>query len=117
MALEELKKDLIDANADIKSYLEYSEEYLKLRVFKLFMVSLTTFAHILLVGSIGLLALFFLSIAVSMYIGSTLDSTFQGFLIVGIVYVAFGIMGYFLRHKLDGPILHMFSKHFFSKEP
>ena len=52
MAFEELKMDLKEADADLRSYLEHSEEHLKLKVFKVFMVSVTSAAQALLIGAI-----------------------------------------------------------------
>jgi len=113
MAFEKLKKDLIEADADVRSYLEHSEEYLKLKVFKIVMRSITAGAHMLLVGAIALLALFLLSIAACLGIGQWLDNTFYGFLIVGGFYVIVAIVSYLLRHKLNGPFLRRFSFYYF----
>jgi len=62
MAFETLKKDLIEAEADMKSYLETSDELFKLKIFKLLMVGGTAMAQTLLIGGMILLALFVLSI-------------------------------------------------------
>ncbi len=116
MAFDELKQDLMEANADIKSYLEHSEEYLKLKVFKLFMISLTSFAQILAVGALLLLALFFLSTAISLALGAWFDNTFYGFAAVGLFYVLLGGLVYINRERIDRPIIRKFSKYFFDKE-
>jgi hypothetical protein len=113
MAFEELKKDLVEANADIKSYLEHSEEYLKLKAFKVFMISVTSMTHAVLIGLVLLLALFFLSIAVSMALGSALGKPVYGYLIVGVFYVLLAVLIYVFRARIDKPILKKFSKHFF----
>lgn len=116
MAFDELKKDLVEANADIKSYLEHSEEYLKLKAFKVFMVSVTSVAHVFLIGVALLLALFFLSIAISLAIGAALGKPVYGYLIVGAFYVLLSILFYIFRDRIDRPILQKFSKHFFDKD-
>ncbi len=113
MAFEKLKKDLMEADADVRSYLDNSEEYLKLKVFKILMRSITAGAQVLLVGAIALLALFLLSFAASFGIGQWLDNTFYGFLIVGGFYVIVGIVCYLLRHRLNGPLLRRFSFYYF----
>ena len=113
MAFDELKQDLMEANADIKSYLEYSEEYLKLRVFKLLMVSFTSFSRVLVIGGVSILALLFLSIAASVALGSALQNTTYGFLLVGVFYVFLSVILFLFRDRLDRPVLKKFSKHFF----
>lgn len=106
----------MEANADIKSYVEYSEEYLKLKVFKIFMASVTSMTQILMIGALLLLALFFLSTAISMALGTALGNTVYGFMIVGIFYIVVGILLTVFRDRIDRPILRKFSKHFFDKE-
>ena len=113
MAFDELKKDLVEANADIKSYLEHSEEYLKLKAFKIFMVTVTSTTHALLIGLAMLLALFFLSIAISLAIGNALGKPVYGYLIVGAFYLLLSVLFYIFRDRIDRPILRKFSKHFF----
>ncbi|RKN80405.1 hypothetical protein [Ulvibacterium marinum] len=113
MAFEELKRDLTETDADVRSYLENSEEYLKLKVFKVLMGMITSGAQIILVGAIALLALLILSLAASFVIGEALDSSYYGFVIVGTAYVFIAIICYLLRDRLNGPILRKFSKHYF----
>lgn len=113
MAFEELKKDLVEANADIKSYLEHSEEYLKLRTFKVFVKSVTSMAHAVLIGLAFFLAFFFLSIAASLALGSVFGKPVYGYLIVGTFYVILSILLFIFRDKIDKPIIRTFSKHFF----
>lgn len=113
MAYDELKRDLTEADADVRSYLEHSEEYFKLKTFKVFMVSVTTAAQALLVGAVALLALFILSLAASYALGLVLGNTYQGFLIIGLFYAVLAILCYLLRDKLNAPLLRKFSKYFF----
>lgn len=103
----------MEANADIKPYLENSEEYLKLRVFKLLMVSFTSFSRVLVIGGVSILALLFLSIAASVALGSALQNTTYGFLPVGAFYVFLAVILLLFRDRLDGSVLKKFSKHFF----
>lgn len=116
MAFDELKQDLTEAQAEIKSYLESSEEYLKLKVFKMFMVSLTAFAHFLAIGAMLLLALFFLSTAASLAIGKSFSDPLYGFLLVGLFYVLAATGIYIFRKRIDRPIIRKFSKYFFEEE-
>lgn len=113
MALEELKQDLIEADADLRSYLETSEEYLQLKVFKILMHSVTNLAQIALVGTLVVLALVLLSLGASLAINEKMNSFYIGFVIVGLVYVLIAVLCYFFREKLDKPLLRKFSKHYF----
>jgi cbb3-type cytochrome oxidase subunit 1 len=113
MAFEELKKDLIDADVNIRSYIKNSDEYIRLKVFKIFMRSITTFAQILLIGSVFLIALLIVSLAVSFGIGQAMDNLFYGFLIVGLFYTIIGMLCYVFREKLNKPLIRMFSRYYF----
>lgn len=113
MVFEEIKQDLTEVEADVRSYLENSEEYLQLKVFKIFMTYVTASAQILLVGIILVLALFAISIGASLALNEKLDSFYLGFIIVGGIYVLIAILCYFLRDGLNGPLLRKFSKNYF----
>lgn len=113
MAFHELKKDLMEADANMRSYLEHSEEYARLKAFKVLMRMITESAQVLLVGALAFLALLFLSLSASYALGKALNDTFYGFLIIGGAYVIVGLLGYFFRHWLEKPLLRKFSKHYF----
>jgi len=113
MSFEEMKKDLMEADADIRSYLENSEEYIRLKIFKVLMGMITSVAQFIMVGALTLFALFILSLAASFAIGEALESTYYGFIIIGSVYVVIAILCYIFRKRLNGPLLRKFSKHYF----
>ncbi|MGB5434857.1 MAG: hypothetical protein WBM98_03120 [Maribacter sp.] len=113
MAFDELKKDLMEADVDIRSYLENSEEYFKLKIFKALMRAVTSFTQLLVVGAIVFLALFFLSLALSQGISTALGNDYYGYIIVGGSYVIIAIFCYLFREKLDRPLLRKFSKFYF----
>ncbi len=113
MAFEEFKQDLIGAEADMRSYMENSDEYLKLKVFKVVMHYVTGISQVLLIG-IGLVfALLFLSFAASLALSEALDSYVVGFIIIGSFYALVGILLYIFRERLNAPILKKFSKYYF----
>jgi hypothetical protein len=116
MALNELKYNISEIDEHIHSYVEESVEYAKLKSFKLSMVIVTYFAKLFFIGIIGLLALLLLSLAISLAIGSMLDNTIYGFLIVGLVYVVCGIVFFIYRDVVNKPILRAFSNQFFEDE-
>ena len=66
MAFEEFKQDLMGAEADMRSYMENSDEYLKLKVFKVVMHHVTGISQFLLIGIGFVFALLFLSFAASL---------------------------------------------------
>ena len=113
MAFEELKENFIEADAKVRSYIDLSKEYYQLKGFKFLMHGITSLSKVVVVASVGMMALFFLSMAASFGIGQSLDNTFYGFLCVGIFYVVLGIIAYALRHKFNKPILKKFSTFYF----
>ncbi len=113
MAIDDLKKDLIEADADIRSYLKHSEEYFKLKVFKALMRAITSFSHFFILGAILLMGMFFISIAVSYVIGDAMGNALYGFLIVGGFYVILAVLCYIFRERLDRPLLRKFSKYYY----
>ena len=113
MALDELKRDLTVAEADVRSYLENSEEYVKLKIFKVLMELVTIFAQTLLIGALSLLALVLLSWAASNALNGALESAYLGYLLIGMGYILIAVICYFLRDRLNRPLIRTFSKHFF----
>ncbi|MCM4172502.1 hypothetical protein DHD32_13505 [Arenibacter sp. TNZ] len=113
MALEDIKESFTEIDNDVRSYIENTGEYYKLQVFKITMRSLTSFAKVLMVGSIALLALFMLSFAAAYGIGIWLENTFLGFMFVGLFYVVVGTICFLYRDKLDKPMLKKFSEYYF----
>jgi len=113
MAFEELKKDLIGAEADMRSYIENSDEYLRLKIFKIVMLHVTGILQVLLIGVGFVFALLFLSFAIGLILSDVLDSSFGGFIIVGSFYIVVGVLLYVFRERLNAPILKKFSKYYF----
>ena len=113
MAFEELKEDLMGAEADMRSYVEHSDEFLRLKIFKVVMHHLTGIAQFVLIGIGFVFALLFLSFAACLALSDQLDSYFSGFIIVGVFYMLIGFLIYMFRKKLNGPIIKKFSKHYF----
>lgn len=79
------------------------------------MQGITMAAKVFLVGSMVLLALLFLSIGLAYWLGSLLNNISQGFLVIGLVYVLFGILLFVMRKKLERPILKKFSEFYFDE--
>ena len=115
MAFKEVKENFSDAEDTAKSYIDSSRAFYKLKGFKVLMKGVMVFVKIASVGVMILLALLFLSISAAFWIGSELESTYQGFLIVGGVYLLLGLIIYLLRHSLRKPLLQKFSEFYFDE--
>ena len=113
MGFDDLKKDLIEADVDIRSYLENSEEYFKLKIFKALMRAVTSFTHFFLLGALMVMGLFFISLALSYVIGDAMGNTLYGFFIVGAFYLVVAVLCYIFRGRLDRPLLRKFSRYYF----
>ncbi|WP_273565718.1 hypothetical protein [Maribacter halichondriae] len=113
MAFDELKKDLMEADTDVRSYLEHSDEYLKLQVFKILMQFLTTSLQTVLVSLGVVFVLLFLSLGASLALCEVLDSYYLGFVLVGGFYVVVSILLYIFRKRWNGPVLRKFSPLYF----
>lgn len=115
MAFEELKENLSEVDSNVRSYIESNIEYYQLKSFKILMKSITSLTKMVMIGAIVLLVILFLSFAASYSIGEALDNTAYGFLIVGFFFILVGLIIYFLRHKVEKPLLNKFSKYYFDK--
>lgn len=116
MAFEELKKDLTESQRSAKEYLESTSDYYQLKIFRFLMKAVIALTMVLLLGTIGFLLLFFVSIAASMAIGESLGSDTGGFLVVALIYFVLGVLAYIFRRKLEAPVLKSFSKNYFDDE-
>lgn len=115
MAFEELKENFADAEATARSYIESSRQFYKLKGFKVLMKAVIVFAKIASVAITAILALLFLSVSAAFWIGSELENTSQGFLMVGAFYILLGILFYLLRNRLSKPLLKKFSEFYFDE--
>jgi len=116
MAFDEIKKNLSEVDDEVRSYVENSIAYYKLKSFKIFMRGVTTFAKVLLLAIIFLPTIIIISIAAAFGIGNLLDNIFYGFLIVAAFFIIVFFIVYLLRNKLDKPLLKIFSKYYFDEK-
>lgn len=115
MAFEELKENFAEAEASAKSYIESSRQFYKLKGFKVLMKAVLVFAKIASVVVMLVMALLFLSLSAAYWIGTELDSTALGFLVIGAFYILLGTLIYLMRHKLAKPLLKKFSEFYFDE--
>ena len=113
MALDKIQKDLIAAENALGSYLKHTEEYVELKMFQVFMRTITWLVKVMLVGATVFIAILVLSLAAALGIGQTIGNTSHGFLIIGGFYVLLVLVCLLLRHKLDAPLIKRFSNYYF----
>ena len=115
MAFEKLKENVLDTDVNIHAYLKSSEDYIKLKSFKVLMLGVTYITKVIVIGALTCIMLLILSFAVAFRLAQVLGDTFYGFLIVGLFYALVVMVVYFLRDKFNGPLLRKFSKCYFIK--
>lgn len=115
MAFEEVKENFSEAEDSARSYIQSSREFYKLKGFKVLMKAVMVFVKIASVGVMVMMALLFLSISAAFWIGTELDKTSLGFLIVGGFYLLVGLVIYLFRHSLRKPLLKKFSEFYFDE--
>ena len=99
MAFEKLKENVLDADVNIHAYIKSSEDYIKLKSFKVLMLGVTYITKVIIIGALACIMLLILSFAVAFRLAQILDDMFYGFLIVGLFYVLVVVVVYFLRNK------------------
>lgn len=116
MAFEKLKENVLDTDVNIHAYIKSSEDYIKLKSFKVLMLGVTYITKVIVIGALVCIMLLILSFAVAFRLAQILDDTFYGFLIVGLFYVLVVVVVYFFRNKCNAPLLRKFSKCYFIKD-
>jgi hypothetical protein len=113
MAFEELKNDLMGLKTNMGSYLEHSDEYYRLKIFKVLSKNATGILKLLLIAISSLFALLFLSFAACLWLSELMNSYFIGFLIIAGTYIFIAVMLYIFREQLNKPVLKKLSKYYF----
>lgn len=107
------KEALNQAIGEVQDYVETSKDYLRLQAFKMAMLLVTSLAKVLLLGVLILMALLFLSYAAAQELGSVLEDSGLGYLMVGGFYVLVALVAYVLRKRIEKPLLRHFSQLYF----
>ncbi len=97
-----------------ETYVKKSQEYLKLKVFQQISVSISFVTKALVIGSLLLVALFFMSFALALAIGEWLDNLALGYLIIGVVFLLGCVIAYYKRHIIERKIIKSLSSKFFN---
>lgn len=115
MAFSEIKKDLIEVDSDIRSYLEDTDEYIKLKLFKLLSKFITNSVQLIIVSLFFIFTLFFFSFAASLALNDALNSLYLGFVIVGGFYFLTGLLANILKKRLNRPVIRKLSTCYFDE--
>lgn len=113
MAFEELKNDLIGLKTEMRSYIEHSDEYYRLKVFKVLSKHATGILKFIVIGTSAIFALLFLSLAACLGLSKVFDSYLIAFIVVSSFYLLVTILLYLFREKLNAPVLKKLSKYYF----
>lgn len=98
-----------------QNYIESSISYHKLDIYKKLMRVAVSSTHKILIGFVLLIAVLFLSIALSIYLGEVLDSTALGYLIVGLFYMIIVLcITLFMKPVIERKLLRKTSEQFFN---
>jgi len=116
MAFEDIKKNLSEVDGEVRAYIENSIAFYKLKSFKVFMKGVTSFSKILLLAFIVLPLIIILAMAAGFGLGILLNSVFYGFLVVAAIFIVALLIVYFLRNRIDKPLLKIFSKYYFDEK-
>ncbi|MGJ8716250.1 MAG: phage holin family protein [Maribacter stanieri] len=113
MAFEELKNDLMGLKTEVGSYIEHSDEYYRLKIFKVLSKNVTGLLKCILIGVSSLFALLFVSFAACLWLSEVMNSYFSGFILVAGFYILIAILLYLFREQLNRPVLKKLSKYYF----
>lgn len=113
MAFEELKNDLMGLQGEVRSYIEHSDEYYRLKIFKILSKHATGILKFIVIGTSSIFALLFISFAACLGLSEVFDSYFIGFIVVASFYVLVAILLYLFRAQLNAPVLKKLSKYYF----
>ena len=83
MPLESITDQIGETGGKLQDYLKSTAEYYKLRLFKSSMKFATSLINLLILGSILLLCLAFISVGLALWLGNLTGNIQHGFFIVG----------------------------------
>lgn len=115
MAFEKLTNSIHDLNENVRDLAKSSAEYYKLDLYKKIIKGVISLVNMMLLGFICLIALFFISIALALGIGSAMGDASAGFYIVGGFYLlVFAFIWFFGKKPIEKIILIKSSRTFFN---
>ncbi|HET8837839.1 MAG TPA: hypothetical protein VFM82_02470 [Flavobacteriaceae bacterium] len=116
MAFKQLTDHIDELGDHIEAYLSNMVAYYKLDFFKKSMKGISLFGKLLIVGSIFLFFLAFISFGFAILIGRSINSLSGGFFIIGGIYlILFILILVFWRKLIERIFLEKFSKFIFNE--
>lgn len=116
MAFSKLTDHIDELGDHLEAYVKSMVEYYKLSLFKKLMKAFSSLAKLLIVGSMFLVFLGFVSVACAILIGSSIGSYSGGFFIVGGFYLlVFFVLLIFWKKLIEGIFLDKFSRFVFNE--
>ncbi|MES2517441.1 MAG: hypothetical protein V4585_04990 [Bacteroidota bacterium] len=116
-AIDHIKDKAEDIFDNASDYLEARWNLGVLNTSSKIAESISVITITLIIASISLIALLFLSLSVAWVIGEYLGSPALGFFYVGVFYFVIGIMVYFIKDKyIKLPIINSFIKKFYYED-
>jgi len=117
MAFKELTDNFKEVGEKVQEYGDSTLEYQKLRIFKSSMKGATSLVNLLVLGSVFLFILLFLSLGASFIIGNELGKVSYGFFIVGGFYaVVLLLVALFGKRAIERQIILNSSKLFYDDD-
>ena len=111
-----LKGSIEDIREETKELIESNLAYYKLWVFKVITKSSVALLKILLIGILLVVVFVFFSVAAAIAIGYALDNFAYGFLIIGGFYLILSLVVYYLKDKIERPVIEKFSEIFYNED-
>jgi hypothetical protein len=116
MALDDLKQELETLQEEGQAYLEHTEEYLRLKIFKILMKLIVGSLHLLIGISLVGIVLLLLSFGLAERLGDTYANALTGYLIVAAGYLVIGLIIYLFRKQINSILIRRVSAVYFDDE-
>lgn len=115
MAYKDIKRDFDDIKENSEEFFHSSLQYYRLLGFKIGAKAGSAFMTLILLALFLMMTLLFLSLSAAFAIGSALESTPLGFLIVGGGYILVTLIAYFCRKSIvEKPVIKKLSEIIFN---
>ena len=110
-SIGETNKKAIDIG---EKYLNTSYEYYKLKIFQQLTITISMVFKTILIGSFLVIGLFFMALAVSLFIGDILGSYTQGFIIMGLLFMILSFIALLFKKRIHNFVVAILSEKFFN---
>jgi ABC-type protease/lipase transport system fused ATPase/permease subunit len=110
--LKKLDETVNEAYMALQKYMDSSEEYYKLQLFKFLTIFMSFLIKLMVIGGLCLLAASFIAVCMLTVLTEVLDSLIWASLIVGGFFALLGYLVYANRKAIDSKVLIAMSKNF-----